>query len=79
MLARQSDKVMVLGQNSGGMMDYGNIVPYKTSYPTIRVQLPMDRQLWLSTGYSVDKEGLKPDIYLKGKNWIKQAIKKLKH
>lgn len=74
MLARQSDKVVVLGNNSYGMMDYGNIVQYKTNYPTIRVQLPMDRQLWLDNGFSVDKEGLKPEIYLKGENWTEQAI-----
>lgn len=78
MVARQSDKVIVLGQNTGGMMDYGNIVHYKTSCPTIRVQLPMDRQLWLDTGFTVDKEGLKPDIYLTGKNWTEQAIKIVK-
>ncbi|MGE6221750.1 S41 family peptidase, partial [Nubsella zeaxanthinifaciens] len=75
MLARQSDKVTVMGTNSGGMMDYGNVVTYKTTYPTIRVQLPTNRQLWLNTNFSVDKEGLKPDIYLKGNNWIEQAEK----
>ena len=75
MLARQSDKVVVMGSNSGGMMDYGNVLRYKTHYPGIRVQIPMDRMLWLDTGFSVDKEGLKPAIYLKGDNWIEQAIK----
>ena len=78
MLIRQSDKVTVFGTNSGGMMDYGNIVWYKTNYPAIRVQLPMDRELWLDTGYSVDKEGLKPDIYLTGNNWIEKVYKTLK-
>lgn len=75
MLVRQSDKVVVMGSNSGGMMDYGNVLRYKTHYPGIRVQIPMDRMLWLDTGFSVDKEGLKPEIYLKGDNWIEQAIK----
>lgn len=75
MIARQSDKVLVMGENSGGMIDYGNIVHYKTNCSTIRIQLPTNRYLWLDTDYSVDKEGLKPDIYLKGNNWTEQAIK----
>jgi hypothetical protein len=79
MIARQSDKVIVMGENSGGMMDYGNIVHYKTNCATIRVQLPTNRQLWLDTGFSVDNAGLKPDIYLKGNDWIEQAIRMIKN
>ncbi len=77
-LAKQSDKVLVMGTNSGGMMDYGNVVTYKTNFSTIKIQLPTNRQLWLDTNFSVDKEGLKPDIYLKENNWIEQAIKLIK-
>jgi C-terminal processing protease CtpA/Prc len=40
MLARQSDKVVIQGQNSRGMMDYGNIVHYKTTCPKIRNNYP---------------------------------------
>ncbi|MBP7645042.1 MAG: hypothetical protein KA767_16980, partial [Saprospiraceae bacterium] len=78
MIARQSAKVKVMGANSGGMMDYGNIVNYKTICSTMRLQIPTDRQLWLETGFSVDKEGLKPDFYLTGENWVDQAIKIIK-
>lgn len=78
MIARQSEKVAVMGTNSGGMMDYGNVVNYRTACSTIRVQLPTNRQLWLEEGFSVDKEGLKPDIYLEGENWIDQAIKRIR-
>ena len=78
MLARQSDKVVVMGNNSGGMMDYGNILRYKTQCSTIRIQVPMDRMLWIDTGFFVDKEGLKPDVYLQGNNLIEQAIDRLK-
>ncbi|TDB68044.1 S41 family peptidase [Arundinibacter roseus] len=76
--ARQSDKVVVMGTNSGGMIDYGNIVNYATTCSTIRVQLPTNRNLWLDTGFSVDKEGIKPDIYLQGDNWEDQAIQFIK-
>ena len=78
MIARQSDKVVVMGENSGGMMDYGNIVTYKTTCSPLRIQLPVNRQLWLETGFSVDKEGLTPDIYLTGKNLTEQAIRLIK-
>ena len=73
MVARQSKKVTVMGQNSYGMMDYGNVVQYKTACPSIRLMLPIDRMLWLDTGFSVDKEGLKPDIYQKGEDLEAQA------
>ena len=78
MIARQSDKVVVMGENSGGMMDYGNIVTYKTTCSPLRIQLPVNRHLWLETGFSVDKEGLTPDIYLTGKNLTEQAIRLIK-
>jgi hypothetical protein len=74
MYARQSDKVTVMGSNTAGMMDYGNIVHYKTNCAAMRIQLPLDRMLWLDTGFSVDKEGLKPDVYLRGSDWVEEAI-----
>ncbi len=78
MIARQSSKVTVFGTNSGGMIDYGNVVQYKTICPTVTIQLPTNRYLWLNEGYSVDKEGLKPDVYLKDGNWTEEAVKVLK-
>ncbi|MBY0534214.1 MAG: hypothetical protein K2P88_00060 [Chitinophagaceae bacterium] len=78
MLAQQSDKVVVMGTNSGGMMDYGNVLRYKTTYPTIRIQIPIDRMLWLNTGFSVDKAGLSPQLKFKNGDWIEQAIQYLK-
>lgn len=77
LLARQSEKVQVFGENSGGMIDYGNLVTYKTDCTSIRVRLPIDRYLWLNTGYSVDKEGIKPSHYLGTGNWIDKTYQKL--
>ena len=74
MIARQSSKVVVAGTHSGGMIDYGNVVIYKTSHPPIRIQLPTNRYLWLNSGYSVDRQGLQPEIVLSGNDWIEQAI-----
>jgi C-terminal processing protease CtpA/Prc len=77
-VARQSSKVTVFGSNSGGMMDYGDPVAYKINGSTIKVDIPLDRQLWLNEGFSVDKEGIKPDIYLSEENCITTIYTKLK-
>ncbi|MBK7469003.1 MAG: hypothetical protein IPJ43_20670 [Saprospiraceae bacterium] len=76
MLARQSDKVVVLGQNSRGMMDYGNIVHYKTTCPKSETTT-YERTTLARYRFSVDIEA-KPDIYLSGKNWVDKAIKVVK-
>lgn len=80
LLARQSDKVTIYGENTGGMMDYGNLVTYKTPCKVINLKMPLNRQNWLDEGFSVDKEGVKPEIYidLNDKNSIKKIINKLK-
>lgn len=80
MLARQSDKVIVYGENSTGMMDYGNLVTYKTPCKVINLRIPINRQNWLDEGFSVDKEGLKPDVYLtkSNENWIDYVYSQLK-
>ncbi|GEC77880.1 S41 family peptidase [Flavobacterium aquatile] len=80
MLARQSDKVSVYGENSTGMMDYGNLVTYKTPCKVINLRIPINRQNWLDEGFSVDKEGIKPDVYIDKttKNWIDYVYSQLK-
>lgn len=77
-LARQSDKVTVMGEKSGGMIDYANIVNYKTSCSSIKIQLPLSRQLWLDNGISIDKDKITPEVYLKGDDWSSQAINLLR-
>ncbi|MDP3392662.1 S41 family peptidase [Sediminibacterium sp.] len=77
-LAAQSDKVNVMGSNSGGMIDYGNVVNYSTNIAAIRIQLPTNRYLWLNEGKSIDKEGIKPAIYLTDSDWVEAAIKLIK-
>lgn len=78
LLARQSKKVTVMGENSGGMMDYGNVVTFKTVCPSIALKMPINRQLWLEDFFSVDKAGIKPEVALIGNNWVEEALKRIK-
>ena len=74
-LAKQSNKVTIMGENSGGNIDYDMLVYPPTYCATLTFQMPFQRRLWLDAGYSMDKVGIKPDIVLKGKNWIDEAYK----
>lgn len=71
-LAKQSDKVQVMGQKSAGSIDYGNILKYKTNCPSIRLTLPSSRNNWLDQGISIDRDKIQPEIYIPKnfKNWL---------
>lgn len=78
-LARQSDKVTVMGEKSAGSIDYGNVVTNKTNCPNISLTFPTSRNNWLDKGISIDRDKVQPDIYIPGniKNWIAYANSKL--
>ncbi len=75
LMARQSRKVTVYGENSAGMIDYGDVLSYETVSPSIKPGVPFTRFNWLDEGVSVDKQGLLPDRIIpeKVKNWIRFA------
>jgi len=73
LLARQSKKVTVMGENSGGSLDYSNVMGMNTVCPSITLKMPINRQLWLEDFFSVDKAGIKPELVLKGSDWIGEA------
>ena len=74
--ARQSKKVIIVGENTTGNLDYSNIVttpflcyPYTLQYATTRSRR-------LDIGQGIDNVGIAPNIYLeKGKDWIEEALK----
>lgn len=78
LFARQSTKVMLLGENTKGVLDYSNMrdsafscMPYILHYATTR-----SRRLDLNQG--IDNAGIKPDKYLPaGSDWIAEAMKLL--
>jgi hypothetical protein len=76
-LARQSEKVITMGENSGGNVDYSLMIDYPTYCASLTLEMPVQRRLWLDAGYALDKVGLKADVILSGKNWVEQAHQKL--
>jgi hypothetical protein len=79
-LARQSDKVFVMGQPSAGTIDYDNVLRYPLPCSNMSLTLPMGRYNWLDEGISVDRDKIKPDILipLKTKDWIVFSYRQLK-
>lgn len=79
-LARQSSKVIVMGEKSAGSIDYGNIVTHKTNCPNLTITFPTSRNTWLDNGISIDRDKVHPDIYIpkKIKNWIDFAYLQLR-
>ncbi|MBP9195647.1 MAG: hypothetical protein KBF57_13265, partial [Saprospiraceae bacterium] len=77
LLARQSKKVTVMGENSGGSLDYSNVMTVNTVCPSIGLKMPINRQLWLEDFFSVDKAGIKPELVLKGSDWVGEAQNRL--
>ena len=74
--AKESKKVMMLGQPTNGTLDYSNIIPHKFPNPTYKLKLPLSRT---RRTYLVDKEKIKPDFYLTDdQNWMEVAVKQLK-
>lgn len=74
--AKESKKVMMLGQPTSGTLDYSNIIPHKFPNLTYKLKLPLSRT---RRTYLVDKEKIKPDFYLTDdQNWIAVAVKYLK-
>lgn len=64
MEAEQSTKVTVMGTNSGGMIDYGDVLHYPLPCASTTLQVPSTRFTWLDEGLRVDDGGLEPDIRL---------------
>lgn len=78
-LARQSDKVVVMGENSAGSIDYGNIITRKTNCAAISLTYPTSRNNWLDMGISIDRDKVQPDKYVpkNTRNWIDLAFREL--
>ena len=72
--ARQSKKVILMGQPSSGCLDYSNVFETKCPSPAFQFYYATTRSRRLPS-YSVDKEGIKPTIYLQyDQDWIKEAV-----
>jgi len=76
LFAKQSSKVILLGENSQGALDYSNMrelnfscFPYVLYYATTRSRR-------LNIGQGIDNAGIAPDHYLdKNSDWIQETLK----
>jgi len=61
-IARQSDKVVVYGENTAGLLDYGDVLPVGTPCPAFRLHLPTARSNRVPQGVPLDNIGIEPDV-----------------
>ncbi|MFB3909503.1 MAG: S41 family peptidase [Candidatus Eisenbacteria bacterium] len=61
LLARQSGKVRLFGENTRGSLDYSNLRRVRLPSGAAILVVPMSRARWLP-GFSVDAEGIAPDV-----------------
>ncbi len=67
-----------MGQPSSGTLDYSNVMKVRCPSPDFKLYYATTRSRRLPK-YSVDKEKIKPDIYLEyNQDWIKEAVNELK-
>lgn len=73
--ALQSKKVKLMGEHTGGVLDYANVrdagfscMPYELHYASTR-----SRRINIKQG--IDNVGIKPHLYPKTDDWIAEALK----
>jgi len=80
LFARQSSKVIFMGQSTSGTLDYSNVVeaPFSCMPYTLRYSSSRSRRIDHNQG--IDNTGLKPDHYLSQKDdWIQKSVDLLEH
>lgn len=73
--AKQSKKVTLFGNHTGGVMDYGNVREHKLPCPTFELRLPTTRTGWVDYA-PIDNVGFQPDVTIPDteKDWVKFVI-----
>jgi C-terminal processing protease CtpA/Prc len=75
--AKESDKTILLGENSGGYVGYGEIETSTTPNFNFLLGCTMTRY---EKQRQFEAVGIPPTFYLKNdKDWVKQAVKLLKN
>jgi len=78
LFARECKKVVLFGQPTSGTLDYSNVLTVQCPSPAFNFGHATTKTHMLPN-FSVDKEKIKPNVYLSGdKNWIEEAVKQLK-
>lgn len=72
--ARQSKKVILMGQHSAGVLDYANMRGKKMQYLPYALYYATSRSRRVDRGEGIDNKGIAPQILLApGQDWIKTA------
>ena len=73
--AKQSKKVTLFGNHTGGMMDYGNVREHKLPCPAFELRLPTTRTGWVDYA-PIDNVGFQPDVKIPDteKDWVKFVL-----
>lgn len=76
LLAKQSRKVTLLGEPTGGVLDYSNMRGANFSCMPYMLYWATSRSRRIDQGMAIDNIGIQPDIVLKpDQNWIDEAKK----
>ncbi len=67
-----SGKSVIFGENTGGFMDYGDVMPHDLSCDGLEAAVPTSRMNRLDHGLSYDREGIAPDVRISAEetDWI---------
>ncbi len=57
-----SDKAVIFGENTGGFMDYGDVMPQPLGCDGLVVGMPTSRMNRIDHGFSYDLNGIAPDV-----------------
>lgn len=78
--ARQSKRVTLIGQNTAGILDYGNLHTLEFPCPSFSLAYPTSRSCRVDVGQALDGTGMSPDIRLEeaGEDWVAFARRYLR-
>lgn len=67
-----SGKSVIFGENTGGFMDYGDVMPHDLGCDGLGAAVPTSRMNRLDHGLSYDREGIAPDVRISAEenDWI---------
>nr|WP_255670488.1 S41 family peptidase [Mucilaginibacter sp. UR6-11] len=74
LMAKQSDKVILMGGHTAGVLDYANIRGADFSCMPYMLYWATSRSRRIDQGLAIDNVGIRPDKYLSPQqNWIEEA------
>ena len=67
-----SDKSVIFGENTGGFMDYGDVMPHDLGCDGLGAAIPTSRMNRLDHGLAYDKDGIAPDVQISSEenDWV---------